>query len=138
MKTTLYIILLLWCILSCSKPDQDTLSITVSIPNAFRPNDKNGIVNSSAPCIDGNPNCNQVFKVLVSNPNNIGYEFDLAIYSLQGKLLFHTTKPNVGWNGQIENLGDHCPQGNYHYKLHITETHPHQSKLFEGGIVLLR
>ncbi len=139
MKKLLIILSLLSAVMACKKVDQDDLSIGVYIPNAFRPDSPDGTVNSDANCLDGEPNCNKIFRVVISNPNNISYRISMNVYDSKGQNLYTGLDPTQGWDGTLHNLGKNfSPQGNYRYLIKITEPENNKSKVFEGSVALLR
>lgn len=132
MKKLFYILALFLIISSCKKPEQDDLSITVYIPNAFRPG-------STVDCPGGDIDCNRSFKV-VTDYSRV-QQGEIRIYDQQQqqqKVVFQTTNYRVGWNGKVLNMGADCPQGNYHYLIKVTESPSGKSKVFEGKVLLLR
>lgn len=134
MKKLLYILTLLLVISSCKKAEQDELTVKVTIPNAFRP----GSDPSSTPCLDGDPQCNEEFRVVV-HPNGMSYSFSLSIFNTQQELVLKTDDSRKGWNGTFENSNKRiCPQGSYNYLVKVTELPSGKSKLFEGKVLLLR
>lgn len=139
MKKIIYLCIAICCFTACTKPDQDELSVEVAIPNAFRPVSKDGTMNSAVPCVGGWENCNSVFIVSISNPNNISLKVEIRVYDQNGRTLFYSTSLNAGWDGTEHNTGSNfCPQGNYHYQVKVTEVSAKRSRLFEGDIALLR
>ncbi len=139
MKKLFIIISLLSLAIACKKEEQDDLSVKVTIPNAFIPNNPDGTTNGCASCINGEPNCNRRFTVIISDPNNIGYTVLMEIFDSKGKNLYISSNPSEGWNGTLRNNGnDYSPQGNYRYIIKVTEPSTHKSKVFEGSVALLR
>jgi hypothetical protein len=124
---------------SCKKTKQDELSVTVSIPNAFVPNNKDGTLNSTAPCLDGEPNCNKVFRVFITNPDSIQLQLSMEIYDLKGRRVFTSRDQNPEWDGTEKNTGVYfCPQGTYHYFITVTEVPNDKTRSYEGDVALLR
>lgn len=139
MKKLLIIITLISVAMACKKEEQDDLSVKVTIPSAFIPNNPDGTTNGGATCINGQPNCNKRFTVIISDPNNIGYQVMTYIYDSKGNNLYQSLDPSEGWDGTLGNNGnDYCPQGSYHYLIKVTEPATHKSKIFEGSVALLR
>lgn len=139
MKTFYTFLLIAVSLISCTKPEQDELSVGVAIPTAFVPISKDGTINSSAPCTTGEPNCNTVFRIMLSNPNNIEVGVSMEIYDSHAQTVFSSTEPNPMWNGTKHNAkADYCPQGNYHYLIEITEVTNGKSRIYEGDVALLR
>jgi hypothetical protein len=113
----------------CIEPD-----ITVFIPNAFRPKGKDGNENSTVTCLDGEPNCNKVFKVVVNGQLSV----EVFIYNRWGQLVFTSTDPNAGWDGTVQNKGaDFCPQDVYVYQVNAT-SFSGKAYRYSGSITLLR
>lgn len=139
MKTIFYIFILFCCLTACKKPQQDDLSVGVAIPNAFRPPGKDGVRNSSVPCIGGADNCNSVFMATISNPNNTPLSVSMIVYDQNSRIVYSSTALHTAWDGTEMNHGvDFCPQGNYHYQFKVMEVSNDKSCLFEGDIALLR
>jgi hypothetical protein len=107
--------------------------ITVFIPNAFRPNSKDGTVNTTADCVGGLENCNQYFKVVANGQLSV----EVFIYNRWGQLVFHSTQPDAAWNGQVENTGEYCPQDVYVYQVNATSFSGKAYK-YSGSVTLLR
>ncbi|MDA8886250.1 gliding motility-associated C-terminal domain-containing protein [Bacteroidia bacterium] len=64
------------------------------------------IFNVFTPNNDGK---NDVFKVEIKHYEN----FNLVIFDKQGKLIFTSQNPDIGWNGQVDNSGIECENGEY-------------------------
>jgi gliding motility-associated-like protein len=75
-----------------------------SLPNVFTPNG------------DG---INDLFTPL--EPYRYVKDIDINIYNRWGQLLFHTTDPNINWNGKVNNSGGECPDGVYYYVCTVNE-----------------
>jgi hypothetical protein len=138
MRKLLFILSLLSLVMACQKTEQDDLSVSVYIPNAFRPAGLEGSGGSSVNCIDGNPNCNSIFRIILSNPNTIPCKVRMNIYDTEGQNLYYSLDYYEGWNGQVRNGGKLCPQGNYRYVITVTEIIDNKTRIFEGDIALLR
>ncbi len=83
-------------------------------------------------CVD---NCPQYTLPNVFTPNGDGtndfftplepYRYikdvDINIYNRWGQLMFHTTNPNINWNGTDEHSGQPCPDGVYYYICTVNE-----------------
>ena len=66
------------------------------LPNAFTPN---------------NDSTNDLYKG-VGDTRFIS-EFEMKIINRWGEIIFITTDPNEGWNGQKNNIGEPVPHGVY-------------------------
>jgi gliding motility-associated-like protein len=75
-----------------------------SLPNVFTPNG------------DG---INDLFTPL--EPYRYVKDIDINIYNRWGQLMFHTTDPNINWNGKVNNTGGDCPDGVYYYICVVNE-----------------
>lgn len=136
---TFYTLLLIVSILSCTKPEQDELSVKVTIPNAFVPMNKDGTVNTIAPCQNGGTDCNSVFQITIYNPNNHEIDVSMDIDDSNGRDVFSSTSSNPQWDGTENNKRvNFCRQGNYHYFIKVTEVANDKSRIFEGDVALLR
>jgi hypothetical protein len=100
--------------------------ITVFIPNAFRPSSN---IND---CL-GDPSCNRTFKPMADGFATI----EVIVYNRWGQEVYRTTNPNDGWNGQINNNGEICPQDVYIYMIYATSFSGKQYK-YSGSVTLLR
>lgn len=88
------------------------------VPNAFTPN------------TDGN---NEVFLPKVHDVAN--YEF--AIYSRNGELIFYTNNPEQGWDGTVK--GSPAPQGVYVWKINYAKIGtPNEMLVKTGSLTLIR
>jgi len=88
------------------------------VPNAFTPGRRSAGQNS-------------LFKVKY---NNI-LEYEINIYTREGLLVFHSTDPDISWNGTY-NYKD-CKSGSYVYVVrYATKKHP-KLVLEQKGMVLL-
>jgi gliding motility-associated-like protein len=122
----------------CTDSIQDSVriepDITVFIPNAFRPNSQNGNENSTAPCLDGNPSCNKVFRIVASGHLSI----EVYIYNRWGQLVFESKNQNPEWDGTVNNDGKtFCPQDVYIYQVNATSYNGKPYK-YSGSVTLLR
>lgn len=73
---------------------------TLFMPNAFTPNG------------DGN---NETF-LPVGDIHSLEY-YSLNIYDRWGSVIFHSSDPQIGWNGKFNNSGTEVPSGAYPYLL---------------------
>jgi len=74
------------------------------LPNVFTPNG------------DGK---NDIFTPLASFRFIQG--IDINIYNRWGQVVYHTTNPNINWNGNVDNSGGACPDGTYYYIGSVNE-----------------
>jgi gliding motility-associated-like protein len=101
--------------------------ITVFTPNAFRPG-------SSVPCPEGEPQCNEVFKIAANGYATI----EIIVYNRWGQEVFRTNDANIGWNGCVNNkLGQECPQDVYIYQIYAT-SYNGKSYKYSGSVTLIR
>jgi gliding motility-associated-like protein len=115
----------------CIRPD-----ITVFIPNAFRPHNADGTGGSSVNCIEGEQDCNTVFKVAADGQLSI----EIFIFNRWGQLVYQSTDAKEGWNGRINNgreNGTICPQDVYVYQVNATSFSGKAYK-YSGSVTLLR
>ncbi len=68
---------------------------TMYLPTAFTPG--------------GKDNLNNTYRAVGMS---LG-AFNMKIFDRFGNLVFESTDPNEGWNGQVNNTGGECPQGMY-------------------------
>ena len=87
----------------------------VYVPNVFTP--------------DGNK-LNDYFHVYATYAKS----FDLSIFDRWGEKIFHSSDPNINWDGTF--MGKKCEEGVYIYILNVGGTHSNVSK--KGTISLLR
>src|SRR5574343_623407 len=113
----------------CIDPD-----ITVFIPSAFRPKTA-GASNNSNPCADATyqDDCNDVFRVYADGVATI----EIYIFNRWGQQVFSTFKPDIGWNGQVNNTGAECPQDVYIYQVNASSFNG-KKYTYSGSITLLR
>ena len=95
--------------------------VIVFIPNSFTPN---------------NSGLNDLFYVQLLSEDISN--FDFAIYSRRGELVFQTRDPNIGWNGNMLNKNDPSPEGMYVYELKIKSLVTKENRVFNGSITLIR
>lgn len=74
------------------------------LPNVFTPNG------------DGS---NDLYTPL--EPYRYVKDIDINIYNRWGQVMFHTTDPNINWNGKVDNSGGACPDGVYYYICVVNE-----------------
>ncbi len=63
-------------------------------------------------------------------------QFKLEVYNRWGEKVFYTEDPKVGWNGQVHNIGEMCPQGTYFYLLQVQLLNENP-QFIHGSILLL-
>lgn len=88
----------------------------VFVPNAFMPN---GV--------------NNVFKPVLVYPNRNAYS--MIVFNRWGEILFQTTDPDEGWNGQIKN--QLAPQDTYLYVIKMTTSGGYEIER-KGTVTLIR
>lgn len=97
-------------------PVEDNFALYV--PNAFTPN------------VDG---LNETFKPIIRDVTN----YDLAIYSRMGELVFFTNNPEQGWDGTVK--GAPAPEGIYTWIIHYAKIGtPNVIKVKTGSVTLVR
>lgn len=97
-------------------PVEDNFALFV--PNAFTPN------------VDG---LNELFKPVIRDVTN----YDLAIYSRMGELVFFTDNPEQGWDGTVK--GAPAPEGIYSWIIHYAKIGtPNVIKVKTGSVTLIR
>jgi gliding motility-associated-like protein len=69
------------------------------MPNVFTPN---------------NDGLNDIFIGKGIGLNSLK-SFSFKILNRWGEIIFESQQPNVGWNGQKQNIGEDLPQGTYVY-----------------------
>jgi hypothetical protein len=120
------------CFDSIPVPIEILPDITVFIPNAFRPDDNNGKT-STAPCPDGDVECNSVFKVSANGYRTI----EIFVSNRWGQQVFYTNDASKGWNGRMKQTGEMCPQEVYTYYVEATSYNDKKYK-YAGTVTLLR
>ncbi len=75
-----------------------------TLPNVFTPN---------------GDNVNDMFTPL--EPYRYVKDIDINIYNRWGQVMFHTTNPNINWNGTDQHSGQPCPDGVYYYICTVNE-----------------
>ncbi|MES2779849.1 MAG: gliding motility-associated C-terminal domain-containing protein, partial [Bacteroidota bacterium] len=116
------------CIDSISHPIRIDPDITVFIPNAFRPGSK------VTDCLDNDPNCNRVFKVVANGHLSI----EIFVYNRWGQMVWKSTSASESWDGTVLNKGvELCPQEVYVYQVNATSFSGKQYR-YSGSITLLR
>ncbi len=88
----------------------------IFVPNAFMPN---GV--------------NNIFKPVLTYPNQSAYS--MLIFNRWGEVLFQTTDPDDGWNGQIKN--QLAPQDTYLYVIKMTTSGGYEIER-KGTVTLIR
>ncbi len=63
-------------------------------------------------------------------------KFKLEIFDRWGVKVFVTDDPQKGWNGQVQNIGEMCPQGTYFYILNVQLINE-SPKSYHGAVLLL-
>lgn len=100
------------------------LRVTVEgvFPNAFNPY-------SPIPA-------NRTFK-MPSLPDAVITNYKLQVYNRWGQLVFETTEASEAWNGRMQNTGQNCPAGIYHWII-IVESNGKSPVTNSGVVMLLR
>ena len=88
----------------------------IHVPNAFVPQGQNNI-----------------FKPIITYPNADAYE--MYVINRWGEIMFTTTNPDDGWNGDYK--GDIAPQGVYSYVIKMTSFSGYQLER-KGTVLLIR
>ena len=112
------------------------------------------VVTNDEGCYDSVTNLYPVFRGDVWVPNaftpgrqganhlcRVGYynliEYEIFIYTREGLLVFHSTDPEISWNGTYKNMD--CKAGSYVYVVHYrTKSRPSESYEKRGSILLIR
>jgi gliding motility-associated-like protein len=76
---------------------------TYQLPNVFTPNN------------DGSND------LLIPFPFDFVEKIDLTVFNRWGKIVFHTTDPNINWNGKSQKTGLDCADGVYYYVCDVWE-----------------
>ncbi|MBS2210549.1 gliding motility-associated C-terminal domain-containing protein [Carboxylicivirga mesophila] len=101
-----------------TEPEVFTVSeMVVKVPNAFTP--------------FSTPGDNDEFRVLFRSVN----KFTMVIYNRWGRKVFHTSNPEVGWNGRIGNRK--AEPGVYFYKIEAEGFNPAEKAELEGLVHLI-
>jgi gliding motility-associated-like protein len=92
------------------------------LPNVFTP--------------DGN-NLNDTFHPF---PYRYIKDINITIYSRWGLEVFHSTEPDINWNGKTDNSGEELPEGVYYYTCIVNEIYLAgiKSRQLKGTIQLIR
>jgi gliding motility-associated-like protein len=64
-------------------------------------------------------------------------KYELFIYDRWGEQIFHSTDPETGWNGCVENKDEVCPSGTYVFMFKIVEDNNIEHK-YVGTVTLVR
>ncbi|MGB1205669.1 MAG: gliding motility-associated C-terminal domain-containing protein [Chitinophagales bacterium] len=88
----------------------------IHVPNAFVPQGQNNI-----------------FKPIITYPNADAYE--MFVVNRWGEIMFTTTNPDEGWNGEYKS--DIAPQGVYSYVIKMTSFSGYQLER-KGTVLLIR
>jgi len=90
----------------------------IFVPNAFSP-DGDGI--------------NEIFRPIVT-----GYEeYELVVLNRWGERVFKTSDAYIGWNGNIENVGNQAPVGVYTYVVNVIDQN-FEIVQKQGTVLLMR
>lgn len=112
------------CIDTISKNIAPEWLVTFFAPNAFSPDYGEELV--------------RVFK-----PVGIGLaEYEISVYSPWGQRVWHSTAivdhhPSESWNGQLDNTGEHLPQGAFTWLAKVEFVNG-DSRVYKGSVTLLR
>ena len=90
------------------------------MPNAFTPN---------------NDGLNDVFQ-----PVGLFFgleEYNLSIWNRWGESIFESDDVEYGWNGRIQNSGEHVPQGVYVYLVKYKDS-LNKNREIKGSVTLLK
>jgi gliding motility-associated-like protein len=77
---------------------------------------------------------NRTFK-MPSIPDAVVANYLLQIYNRWGQLVFETNDISTGWNGRMQNTGQECPAGVYHWIMMREDNG--KTPLTNGGAVML-
>ena len=81
----------------------------------------------------GRQGANRLFKVGVYNLA----EFEIYIYTRAGLLVYHSTDPDMGWDGKYETMD--CPMASYVYVIRYrTKSRPSETFEKKGSVMLVR
>ena len=64
-------------------------------------------------------------------------DYNMTVWNRWGELVYETTDPRAGWNGQKDNSGAQSPQGVYVYKVSYLTPRGENERL-DGHVTLLR
>jgi gliding motility-associated-like protein len=90
-----------------------------AIPNVFTPN---------------NDGLNDLFEIPASEMK----EWHIIIVDEAGHTLFETDKQQNSWNGKLNNMGNDCVAGNYHYIIKYMQPDDDEMHQKSGPITLIR
>ena len=95
------------------------------IPNAFTPENQDGI--------------NDIFKPVISSGYNPDF-YTFTIFNRWGELIFETNQMQQGWNGntQESNSEKPCPDGIYIWQIDIRGITEDDATIYRGHVNLLR
>jgi hypothetical protein len=79
---------------------------------------------------------NRTFKMPVI-PDAVVANYLLQVYNRWGQLVFETNDINTGWNGRMQNTGQECPAGVYHWII-LVEENGKTPVTNSGAVMLLR
>lgn len=67
-------------------------------------------------------------------------EVEFYVYNRWGRLVFHTTEPNLDWDGKDWKTGEPLPEGNYYYACDVIlqSLDGEEKRPLHGTIILLR
>lgn len=91
--------------------------VNIFVPNAFTPDGKN-----------------PEFRPLITFLDNVE-TFEMLIFDRWGRLLFRSTNPTEGWNGQAN--GERMPQGAYAFRIEVRQRDGEELKR-QGILTLIR
>ncbi len=81
----------------------------------------------------GRQGANRLFKVGVYNLA----EYEIYIYTRAGLLVYHSTDPDMGWDGKYEAMD--CPMASYVYVIRYrTKSRPSETFEKKGSVMLVR
>jgi gliding motility-associated-like protein len=67
-------------------------------------------------------------------------KIDLTIYNRWGQQVFHTTDPQINWDGRDQKSGQELPAGVYYYQCQVTEIYldGNKTRNLKGTVHVLR
>lgn len=119
----------------CADTTYSTVTVFegIFVPTAFMPRAGGGGGGGGA----ASGNDTGIFKPLFGvAAENSGYSF--MVFNRWGEMVFSTTSPEEGWNGQVRNTGNDAPVGVYAWKVTYKELNTGKIRFRTGNVMLVR